>query len=104
MNQGIRTMPGEDGDVIVAAYCPTCAVEAMPSVSGVCFWCNTRILDVVPEEDLKECAKCGLAQERSEFYRHRETKDKLSAWCKSCFREHQLARYHRTKQRRAAAA
>jgi hypothetical protein len=33
----------------------------------------------------KICRKCKESKELNQFYKHPETKDKLSNWCKSCF-------------------
>lgn len=35
----------------------------------------------------KTCSKCGLEKSTTDFYKHQTTKDKLSSWCKNCFRE-----------------
>ena len=45
MNTAVRTLPGHDGRiVIVAAWCHTCAQEAMPDDHGRCVWCETPIV------------------------------------------------------------
>lgn len=45
MSPGIRTLPGINGPVIIAAWCPTCDQEAMPDKHGRCVWCETRIVN-----------------------------------------------------------
>jgi len=44
VNIRVRTSPGIDGPVILAAWCPTCDQEAMPMSNGTCGWCDTPII------------------------------------------------------------
>lgn len=45
MNVAIRTQPGHNGRIVIlAAWCPTCAQEAMPDGHGHCVWCETPIV------------------------------------------------------------
>lgn len=47
---------------------------------------------------MKRCSKCKQERPRSEFYAHTRTCDRLTSWCKSCFRE----QYEATRERRLA--
>lgn len=44
MNIDVRTAPGVDGPIILAAWCETCGQEAMPMRDGRCGWCDRRII------------------------------------------------------------
>ena len=44
MNIAVRTAEGTDGPVILSAFCPTCATDAMPMDNGCCGFCDTRIV------------------------------------------------------------
>lgn len=39
------------------------------------------------ETGMKECKTCGATKQPSDFYRHPQTKDKLSPKCKGCTKE-----------------
>ena len=34
--------------------------------------------------DSKKCTKCGVEKPRSQFYNHKNTRDGLDCWCKTC--------------------
>lgn len=91
VNIGVRTRPGVDGDIIVAAYCVVCDTEVMPSTSGRCLWCGLKV--VGQTEPSKLCRRCDLELPRSEFQINSRTVDGLSAWCRGCF-----ADYHADKR------
>lgn len=44
MNIRVRTAEGTDGPIILAAFCPPCAQEAMPMGDGTCGFCGTKII------------------------------------------------------------
>ena len=44
MNIDVRVVEGVDGPIILAAFCPTCDLEAMPMRDGTCGWCDTPII------------------------------------------------------------
>lgn len=38
---------------------------------------------------MKECSRCKIEKEESDFYKCKANKDELSSWCKDCFKEWQ---------------
>lgn len=46
MNEAVRGRPGVDGTLIITgAWCQTCRQESMPTASGFCTFCDSRIVD-----------------------------------------------------------
>ncbi len=39
-----------------------------------------------PGEEFKECCRCKEVKNKNEFYKHKRSRDGLSAWCKDCER------------------
>ena len=39
---------------------------------------------------MKTCTKCGEIKSKSEFYSHKNTKDKLTSLCKQCYKENEI--------------
>lgn len=54
------------------------------------------------QADLKSCSKCGVRHPRSQFYKHTRTADKLTSWCKGCYKVSRDAYYQENKERAAA--
>jgi len=51
----------------------------------------------------KVCIKCGLLQSTDNFYSHKQTKDRLTSWCKTCSRE-RSKQWHTTNSDRSRAS
>ena len=51
------------------------------------------------EKTVKTCKKCGVERSTSEFYKHKETADKLWHSCKSCTKKYNAARYKKNRDK-----
>lgn len=52
--------------------------------------------------ETKQCCKCGNKLPKSEFHKHRNRKDGLQTWCKSCVKEHGSDPNRKTKATKRA--
>jgi len=50
-------------------------------------------------EDTKICSRCGQNKFLSEFYKNKNTKDKLTFWCKECSNEYYKQYYFNNKEK-----
>lgn len=54
--------------------------------------------------DLVTCTRCGISKARAEYSRHKDTKNKLSPYCKACVRQVSREWYRSNRERQLASA
>jgi hypothetical protein len=56
-------------------------------------------MNVVENIAVKVCNKCGKEKSPNEFYKDNSSKDKLSRWCKVCYKEHSQKYYYKKSEK-----